>query len=97
MLHVVDITHETAAEQSQTVEDILNDLGLDSKPRLLVLNKIDLLIPNGSQWEGEGIAHDADQLMNSDQAVVISAAMGWGLRTLLDRIAEMLGSKAKQP
>lgn len=43
LLHIVDITHENAIEQSQTVEHVLADLGLAQKPRLLVLNKADLL------------------------------------------------------
>ncbi len=45
LLHVVDITHKNAAEQCQTVEDILADLGLEQKPRLTLLNKVDLLGP----------------------------------------------------
>lgn len=93
LLNIVDITHENAAEQSQTVEGILRDLGLESKPRLLVPNKIDLLVPDGSQWEGEGMALDVDQFVDSDQAVLISAAKGWGLKMLLERIAEMLSGK----
>jgi len=43
LLHVVDITHPDAEEQARTVEHTLADLGLAERPRLTVLNKIDLL------------------------------------------------------
>ena len=44
LLHVVDLTSHNAAEQSQVVEGILKDLGLEGKPRITALNKIDLLL-----------------------------------------------------
>jgi len=44
LLHVVDLTSHNAAEQCQTVEDILSDLDLMDKPRITALNKIDLLV-----------------------------------------------------
>ena len=43
LLHVVDITHANAPEQVDVVEAILSDLGVSDKPRVLVLNKADLL------------------------------------------------------
>ena len=80
ILHVVDMTHKNAAEQCQTVESILADLGLAEKRRVTVLNKIDLL------------AHsDLEPLQSGDPGtVLISAAKGWGLDRLLQLISEML-------
>ena len=43
LLHVLDITHPKALEQAEVVEDTLEDLGLSDKPRLLVINKMDLV------------------------------------------------------
>jgi GTP-binding protein HflX len=43
LLEVVDATHENAIEQSQTVDDVLRELGAADKPRVTALNKIDLL------------------------------------------------------
>ncbi len=43
LLEVVDVTHENAIEQSQTVNDVLGELGAADKPRVTALNKIDLL------------------------------------------------------
>src|SRR5205823_6809589 len=43
LLEVVDVSHENAIEQSETVNDVLHDLEADDKPRVTALNKIDLL------------------------------------------------------
>lgn len=86
LLHVVDITHKNAAEQCQTVEDILEDLGLGEKPRLTLLNKVDLLgaaVPGGGELEEKlNIAQEG--------MLLISAAGGAGLDELLRRISEGL-------
>ena len=44
LVHVLDITHPNAAEQAHTVEEVLKELGLADKPRIVALNKIDKLI-----------------------------------------------------
>ena len=85
LIHVVDITHPNAAEQCQTVEDILSELNLDDKPRLTVLNKIDLL--------DSGAAEDdpLKRLNTTGQDMIpISAVRGWGIENLLNTIARML-------
>jgi GTP-binding protein HflX len=92
LLHIVDISSETASLQCQTVEDMLAELGLLDKPRLLALNKIDLL---GGHVE----ANDSDaarryvELLGTKvkTAALISAARGWGLRGLLELATDMLG------
>jgi GTP-binding protein HflX len=43
LLHVVDATHPDAAEQAASVQRTLRDLGVDQRPTLTVLNKIDAL------------------------------------------------------
>ena len=48
LLHVVDISHPNAPEHVDVVEGIIDDLGLTSKPRVLALNKADLLDPGVS-------------------------------------------------
>ena len=91
LLHIVDITHENAVEQSITVERILNELGLGEKPRLTVLNKADLLLATE-----EEISDFATMIKESGQdALLISAAKGWGLEALLGRIAEKLAEPMK--
>jgi len=56
LLHVVDITHHDAAEQFQTVEEILADLNLANKPQITVLNKMDVA---GNQEEIDALAQAA--------------------------------------
>jgi len=43
LLHIADSASPELEQQIQTVEKILGELGLDRKPLILVLNKIDLL------------------------------------------------------
>ncbi len=82
LLHIVDITHHNAVEQSMTVEKILSELGLGETPRITVLNKIDLAAPSE-----EDIGDFASAIKDSGQeAILISAAKGWGLDGLLERI-----------
>ncbi|MFQ5925605.1 MAG: GTPase HflX [Dehalococcoidia bacterium] len=86
LLHIVDITHTNAVEQSITVEKILSELGLAEKPRIAVLNKVDLFVPRE-----EDIGDFVSVIKDSGQeAVLLSAARGWGLDRLLEGIAEKL-------
>ena len=94
LVHVVDITHKNAAEQYQTVEDILIELELDTKPRLTVLNKIDLLGSDGL------VKEDLEQRLQLnlqgmipvklEGMIPVSASQGTGLDGLLQRISEIL-------
>ncbi|MEA5113784.1 MAG: GTPase HflX [Geobacteraceae bacterium] len=43
LLHIVDLSNSRFEEQIRQVEDILDELELSEKPRLLIFNKIDLL------------------------------------------------------
>jgi GTP-binding protein HflX len=83
LLHIVDITHHNAAEQFQTVEEILADLHLDKKPQIAVLNKMDLVV----QSENDLTELTAPLKLPNERAVPVSALKGWGLDKLLDEIA----------
>ncbi len=84
LLHVVDITHRNAIEQSLTVEQTLTELELSQKPRITLLNKVDLFASSEEDM-GEFVSAVGDS-----DTVLISAARGWGLGRLLERIAEKL-------
>jgi GTP-binding protein HflX len=86
LLHVIDITHRNAAEQSATVEQILQELKLDNKPRIEVLNKLDLAVP-GENEMGDFISNNT---AGGKDSVLISAAKKWGLKALLEKIAFVL-------
>jgi GTP-binding protein HflX len=79
VLHVSDAASPIAAEQSAQVESVLRELEADKKPRLNVVNKIDLLPPVQRQ-----------SLRDSDDTIHISAAKGIGLGALLERIDHVL-------
>ena len=87
LLHVVDIIHHDAAEQFQTVQEILAELNLANKPQITVLNKIDIV---GNQEEMNSLAQTTLVKPPDDATVVISALKGWGLDKLLTKIAANL-------
>ncbi len=90
LLHLVDITHKDAARQCQTVENVLTDLHLNAKPRLTVLNKVDLAA-NSMEDLAQMTAHLS---VPSDVIVPISALKGWGLGKLLHKIIDFLDRNA---
>lgn len=79
ILQVSDAANALSAEQDAQVELVLKELEADKKPRLRVMNKIDLLPPARRE-----------HLRDDVQTVHVSAAKGIGLTTLLDRIDQML-------
>jgi len=88
LLHVVDITRHDASLQHATVEHILRDMGLDEKPVVTVLNKIDL----ANVHRNDGGTYDVDERLNVGRPdfVLISAVTEEGVSTLTERIAETL-------
>ncbi|MDQ2805493.1 MAG: GTPase HflX [Chloroflexota bacterium] len=102
LIHVLDITHPNAAEQAHTVEEVLKDLGLSDKPRIVALNKIDRLIGQ-EKPPTDGALPDSLLPPDTDMAarlvaemdipadhVPVSAQAGIGLDRLLARIEEEL-------
>lgn len=87
LLHVVDITHPNAAEQVQTVEKILSNLHVGNKPRIMVLNKMDLAVRDQEELAALVIPLN----MPDDRTVPVSATKGWGLDELLGKIVVCLG------
>lgn len=92
LLHVVDLTSHNAPEQCQTVEKILADLNLSDKPRVTVLNKVDLLLDCSRDWEEETALRYLSERCDAaeENTTLISAAKGWGLTRLLDLICHIL-------
>ena len=81
LLHVVDITHESAAQQVSAVIHVLADLGATEQPIITALNKVDCLGDPGALRAPTG------DLPNS---IAVSAKTGWGLPNLLARMEELL-------
>ena len=45
ILHVVDISNPRFEQQMESVDNLLNEIGLDEIPKLVVFNKVDLVNP----------------------------------------------------
>lgn len=89
LIHVVDITHNNAADQAEVVDDILKKLNLYRKPRILVLNKIDKL----KSLDGNPVTSDIQHKLGdvSEKVIFISGLRNIGttrLKLELDNILD---------
>jgi GTP-binding protein HflX len=84
ILHVSDASSRLSAEQDAQVEIVLKELEAEKKPRLRVMNKIDLLDEEVAQ------SLQAEALRGDSKTVYVSAADGTGLNRLLERIDAMI-------
>jgi GTPase len=83
ILHVSDASSRLSAEQDAQVEIVLKELEAEKKPRLRVMNKVDLL----DEEVAEGLIADTARSVTT---VYVSAVEGTGLDRLLDRIDAMI-------
>jgi len=92
LLHIVDITHKNAVNHCLTVEKILSDLNLENKPKFTVFNKLDLTLSSEVELASlTTIPHfEGEILLPNEGTVLISAAKGWGVDELLNKIARHL-------
>ena len=79
IVHVSDASSRLSAEQDAQVEIVLKELEAEKKPRLRVMNKIDLLD-----------VEVAESLRDDAKTVYVSAAEGRGLDRLLTRIDQLI-------
>ena len=86
LLHVIDVSHPKAPEQTEVVEQTLEELGLGERPRLLVINKMDLLTGESAQSAPPSASPEED----AGAGVLVSAAKGWNLDDLLREIENQL-------
>jgi GTP-binding protein HflX len=84
IVHVSDASNKLSAEQDAQVEIVLKELEAEKKPRLRVMNKVDLLddeVAKGLQ---------ADAMRPDAKTVYVSAIEGTGLERLLARVDAMI-------
>src|SRR6202140_1864743 len=79
ILHVSDVSNPHPNELDEEVHKILRELGVADRPRLRVLNKVDLLMPEQRESLIHPNSHDSGP-------VLISAMAGDGIDQLLRRI-----------
>lgn len=77
LLVVLDVSDPYVDKHMQTVEQVLDEIGVGDKPRLVLLNKIDRLDDNAESliWQNR-----------VKGALPISAAQGLGLDAVVDRV-----------
>ena len=93
LLHVVDVTSPSAPEQTAHVLKVLGEIGAESTPQILVLNKSDRLSAPGVEQDLPTITHrilGETARQNSTGAALISAQTGQGLGQLLELIDQRL-------
>jgi GTPase len=96
LLHVVDASSPHAAEHTAHVMATLQEIGADTTPQILVLNKIDQIPgePDAASL-ARRILEDPDHQPAS--AVAISARTGAGFEALLKKIDDTLALDAVTP
>ncbi|AWI06837.1 GTPase HflX [Clostridium drakei] len=88
LLHVVDISSDYAEEQIGAVNNVLEQLGVNNKPMMLVLNKID-------KAPKERI-EEIKEKYNKIEIVCISAKQEYNLDLLLKEVSEFLPYTLKE-
>ncbi|HKV91908.1 MAG TPA: GTPase HflX [Candidatus Angelobacter sp.] len=91
LLHIADVTSPSAHDQQQQVEAVLKELNVLDRPRIRVMNKVDLM-PEAQQ---RSLANTAST-SNTASTVYISAVKDLGLNALLAAIDSRLEIDALQ-
>lgn len=85
LIHVIDISHPRVEERIEVVEKVLNEIGCDMHTKLLVFNKIDIILDLAPLMER--LKH------RYPDALFVSALTGENLDLLKDKILEYAGLK----
>lgn len=86
LIHIADASHRYLSEQISIVEETLESLNITNKPRILVLNKIDLI------QDKEYIKFLQKEY---EEAILISAERGINITALLNRMTSIMESETR--
>ncbi len=89
LVHVVDISSPHVETQIEVVNGILDEMGLADVPRVLVLNKMDLVTDDPGAERPELELHVASDV---ERVVLASAETGWGLDSLRAALESEIGA-----
>ena len=78
ILHILDASDKNYDLQRETTQKVLEEIGCDDKPKIIVNNKIDL------------VSGDFNGFRNNEKSINISAKSSDDIEKLLDIIEEML-------
>ncbi|MBN1319203.1 MAG: 50S ribosome-binding GTPase, partial [Thermoleophilia bacterium] len=96
LIEVVDLADRHAPEHRRTVQSVLDELGAGHKPRVVVLNKADLVHGSDTALAANGVVNPgrtgAEGVLgrNDRYAVKVSALSGQGITELRDAMAAVL-------
>jgi GTP-binding protein HflX len=86
LIHVVDVTHPNATEQVQTVKETLEELGVDDRPVIYAMNKVDRL----TEEQRAELPEVAPKMGIPSDAIAISAQTGLNIEGLLNAVEAVL-------
>ena len=87
LLHVVDASDEELEIKIETVHEVLQQIGVDDKPHILVMNKIDR---TGGPLDYPWLANEALEVVS------VSAHTGEGIPTLLAAMERSIAERMKR-
>ena len=93
LVQIIDISSPYAAEQAQVVSDQLSDMGIGDTPRILVLNKLDLVVEDPEEPLTLDVLGQID-ISGYRRVVTTSATKNWGivdLRNAIDVVISPVG------
>ena len=85
LVQIIDISSPYAAEQAQVVSDQLSDMGIGDTPRILVLNKLDLVVDGPEEPLTLDVLGQID-ISGYRRVVTTSATKPWGIVDLRNSI-----------
>jgi len=83
LIHVIDVSNPTWEKQERAVLSVLNDMGVSEKPIVRVLNKIDLLEADTSEY----LKYEAAL---TDYTVTVSSLQGDGIADFVSVVEDAL-------
>ena len=90
LVQIVDVSSPYAVEQTQVVSDQLSDMGIGDTPRILVLNKLDLVVDTPDEPLTTDVLSRID-IAGFRRVVTTSATKNWGIDDLRNAIDAALG------
>ena len=89
LLQVVDVSSPYAIDQMQVVSDQLSNMGVGDTPKILVLNKLDLVATASNDPLDSKIVNDID-IADFSRIVTTSAIKAWGIKELRTSIEAVI-------
>lgn len=90
LLHVIDVSSPSCDEQTDEVNKILKEIGADTIPQILILNKIDL-----SDLAASGVGYARDEYGRISR-IRLSAKTGEGLEFVRQALAEATTENSRE-